>query len=195
MPAVISRQLKSRALVQRGFTFIEMLIAMAVLATSIVGVVGMQALAKKSSFDATQRVIATSLANDIVQRMRVNIDAVTAGSYSGTYSSFSTDTSLNRCTSVATPCSSAQIAANDLYEWKLAMFGADISTSSGNVGGLSSPTGCITYASGVVNVVISWQGRTKTTDAAASKADTSLAAGCGTATDTRRQVAIDTFIF
>lgn len=195
VPASNKRQSVNRASVQRGFTFVEMLIAMAVLATSIVGVVGMQALAKKSSFDATQRAVATSLANDIVQRMRVNVDAVAAGSYSGTYSSFTADSSVNRCNSAGSPCSSGQIAANDLYEWKMAMFGADITNSSANVGGLSSPTGCISYVSGVVTVVVSWQGRTASSDGAAKKASDSLAAGCGTAGDSRRLVVIDTFIF
>jgi type IV pilus assembly protein PilV len=136
----------------------------------------MQALAKKSSFDATQRALATALANDIVQRMRVNTAAVTGGSYSGTYTSFTSDSSVNRCTSSAAPCSSAQIAANDLYEWKMAIFGADITQSDVNVGGLVSPTACVSHASGEVSVVVAWSGRVETSDAAATKTEGSLAA-------------------
>jgi type IV pilus assembly protein PilV len=180
---------------QRGFTFIETLISFAVLATSIVGVVAMQALAKKSSFDAVQRALATSLANDIVQRMRVNTAGVTAGTYSGTYSGFETNSSLNRCQSTASLCSSAQIAASDLYEWQMAIFGADVVQSQSNVGGLISPTACISHLAGAVSVVISWSGRTQTTDAAASKTEGSLASTCGSASTSRRQVYIDTFIF
>ncbi len=180
---------------QQGFTFIEALIAFAVLATSIVGVVGMQALSKKGSFDAVQRALATSLANDIVQRMRVNTTSVIDNTYAGTYTSFTADSSLNRCRDAGNPCSSAQIAANDLYEWKLALFGADVTQSSGSVGGLVSPTACITHAAGVVAVVIAWSGRTETSDAASTKAQGSLAASCGTASNKRRQVYLDTFIF
>lgn len=180
---------------QKGFTFIEMLISFAVLATSIVGVVGMQALAKKGSFDATQRALATALANDIVQRMRVNTDGVANNSYVGTYTSFAVNSSINRCQSAAAPCTSAQIATNDLYEWKMAIFGADVVQSQSSVGGLVSPTGCISHNAGVVSVVVSWSGRTETTDAASSKTEGSLAASCGTVGAKRRQVYIDTFIF
>jgi type IV pilus assembly protein PilV len=180
---------------QKGFTFIEMLISFAVLATSIVGVVAMQAQAKKGSFDAVQRALATSLANDIVQRMRVNTVGVTAGSYSGTYSGFEANSSINRCHSIGSLCSSAQIAISDLYEWKMAIFGADVVQSQTNVGGLTNPTACISHLAGAVSVVISWSGRTQTTDAAASKAQGSLASTCGSESTSRRQVYIDTFIF
>lgn len=180
---------------QKGFTFVEMLISMAILAGGIVGVVAMQAVAKKGSFDAVQRAMATSLANDIVQRMRVNTTGVTNGSYNGTYTSFSVSSSMNRCQNTGAPCTSAQIAANDLYEWKMALFGADVTQDAGNVGGLITPTACISHAAGVVSVVISWMGRTETTDAASSKAEGTLAASCGTASNKRRQVYIDTFIF
>lgn len=180
---------------QQGFTFIEMLISFAILATSIVGVVGMQAVAKKGSFDAVQRALATSLSNDIIQRMRVNTDGVSAGSYTGTYSSFAASSSINRCQNTGSPCSAAEIAANDLYEWKMAIFGADVTQSGGNVGGLVNPTACITYAAGVVAVVVAWSGRVETSDAASSKASGTLAASCGTASNKRRQVYIDTFIF
>ncbi len=180
---------------QKGFTFIETLISFAVLATSIVGVVAMQALAKKGSFDAVQRALATSLANDIVQRMRVNTAGVTSGSYSGTYNGFEANTSVNRCQSIGSMCSSAQIATSDLYEWQMAVFGADVVQSQANVGGLTNPTACISHLAGAVSVVISWHGRTETTDAATSKTEGSLASTCGSASDSRRQVYIDTFIF
>jgi type IV pilus assembly protein PilV len=180
---------------QQGFTFLETIIAFAILATSIVGVVGMQALAKKGSFDAVQRALATSLGNDIVQRMRVNTAAVNNNDYVGTYTSFTSNNSLNRCQSTANPCSSAQMAASDLYEWKMALFGADVTQSNGNVGGLMRPTACISHTAGAVSVVIAWSGRNETSDAAASKTKGSLAASCGTAGKERRQVYIDTFIF
>ncbi len=180
---------------QRGFTFVEMLISMAVLAGGIVGVVAMQAVAKKSSFDAQQRALATALANDIVQRMRVNTDGVSNGAYTGTFSSFTANNSLNRCHSAAAPCTSAQIAASDLYEWQMALFGADVTQEAGNVGGLVSPTACISHNAGAVSVVVAWMGRTETSDAAASKAEGTLAASCGSESAKRRQVYIDTFIF
>jgi type IV pilus assembly protein PilV len=181
---------------QKGFTFIEVLIAFAILSTSIVGAVAVQGLATKASVDAVQRVLATSLANDIVQRMRVNVTAVSNQHYNGTYTTFVANSSRNNCRA---SCTSAQMSGNDLYEWKMAIFGADVSQvdeeqNSRNIGGLLSPTACIEHFEGAVSVVIAWNGREAMSDASSSKSDGSLASSCGTASTKRRQVYIDTFI-
>ena len=57
---------------QNGMTFIEVIIAMVILVVGILGAVAMQASAKKGSFDAMQRSIASALAQDILERMRSN---------------------------------------------------------------------------------------------------------------------------
>ena len=77
----------------------------------------------------------------------------------------------------------------------MALFGGDVVNDQTNVGGLVSPTACISYASGEVSVVVTWQGRNKTSDAASSKTSGTLAANCGTASDYRRIVYLDTFVF
>ena len=53
-------------------TFIEVLIALVILIMGILGAVAMQATAKKGSFDAMQRSVASALAQDIIERMRGN---------------------------------------------------------------------------------------------------------------------------
>jgi type IV pilus assembly protein PilV len=126
--------------------------------------------------------------------MRVNTDGVSANIYVGTYTSFTASDSMNRCQNTASPCSSAQIAGNDLYEWTMAIFGGDVIYDQSNVGGLITPTACISHLLGAVSVVISWSGKAATTDAASSKTEGSLAGSCGSASNKRRQVYIDTFI-
>ena len=62
----------NRSAKQKGMTFIEVLIALVIMVTGILGAVAMQATAKKGSFDAMQRSLASSLAQDIIERMRSN---------------------------------------------------------------------------------------------------------------------------
>ncbi|MCI2283138.1 type IV pilus modification protein PilV [Colwellia sp. MSW7] len=65
---------------QRGMTFIEVLVSLFIMVTGILGAVAMQANAKKGSFDAMQRSLASSLTQDIIERMRSN-DFNTIGAY------------------------------------------------------------------------------------------------------------------
>ena len=64
---------------QKGMTFIEVLVALLILVTGILGAVAMQATAKKGSFDAMQRSVASALAQDILERMRSNDSTALSG--------------------------------------------------------------------------------------------------------------------
>ncbi len=175
-------------------TFLEVLIALVILVTGILGAVALQATAKKGSFDAMQRSLASSLAQDIIERMRSN-DATIAGSvlnnYVGTYGSGTLSAPSIRCDSMGALCTSTQRVTNDLYEWQQALLGADVkSASAANVGGLVGARGCIAEVNNSVTVAISWQGRTVTRDGA-----TNSTVKCGTAGTKRRQIVIQAFIF
>jgi type IV pilus assembly protein PilV len=65
-------------------SFIEVLIALVILVTGILGAVAMQATAKKGSLDALQRSIASALTQDILERMRSN-DVNELNNYANTY--------------------------------------------------------------------------------------------------------------
>ncbi len=186
---------------QLGFSFIELMVAFIILAVGITGAVLLQGYAKKGSFDAMQRAIATELANDIVQRMRANLPASSADSYD-LYNgqSYASGTLLsapeNRCNDIAAPCNTfAQIVQNDLYEWEQALVGADVTAGEQNVGGLLNPTGCIRHQSGAITVVISWMGKHATEDAASSQSNISFASSCGSANNKRRQISVETFVY
>lgn len=180
---------------QQGMTFIEVLIALFILVTGILGAVALQASVKKGSFDAMQRSLASSLAQDMLERMRSN-NATLAGSvlnnYAGTnYGSGALAAPSVRCDAIGNICSPAQRVTNDLYEWEQALMGADVkSADDGNVGGLNGARGCIAEANNAVTIAISWEGRTETSDGAA---DSSVK--CGTGSNKRRQLVIEAFIF
>ena len=173
---------------QAGFTLLEVLIAFMVLSFGLLGAVALQAKAKQASFDSMQRAAAFALANDILQRIRVNDSADIVSNYDLTFSS---DTDLIpqlRCFS--NDCTSSAIAALDLEQWKNAIRARE------NTGTLDDTTVCIdldadAQGKGIdVQVVVAWQGRQeiKATDAIKG-------ISCGTNDDKRRLVVLTTFIF
>lgn len=179
----------------KGMTFIEVLISLVILSTGIFGAVAMQASAKKGSFDAMQRSVASALAQDILERMRSNnSDNLFLNAYNGTdYGSAANGIPGNPCTAIDSNCTNAQMATADLYEWELNLLGADVTNSGVNNGGLAGALACIQHVNNVVTVVISWEGREETSDGAAS--NSAFAQACGTGTTKRRQIVVDGFIF
>lgn len=172
---------------QKGMTFIEVLIALVIMVTGILGAVAMQATAKKGSFDAMQRSLASSLAQDIIERMRGNNSAVLA-SYAGTnYGLVLNAIPGNRCNTSVGVCNGAEMTTNDLYEWEKALMGADVTNGTKNTGGLIDARGCVNVNNNAVTVVITWQGRTELVNGSSES--------CGDTNSKRRQVLVEAFVF
>lgn len=150
---------------QRGVSLVEVLVAMIVLSFGILTAVGLQVVAKRNNIDSTQQTAASVMAYDLIERMRSN-------SYSPglqIYRSFATlgdgavgDEPSPDCASA--DCSSAEMAIYDLWEWEQLVDGAAETVDAENVGGLASPTVCVTGpadgGSGVYAVVIAWRAAT-----------------------------------
>ena len=106
---------------QRGFTMVEALVTVLIFAIGLLGVIGLQTLALSSTSISNQRGDATVLALDMADRMRANLAAVNTGVGTGYDSAVA---GSNGCRAVyadavaaAGTCSSAQLAADDLYDW------------------------------------------------------------------------------
>lgn len=147
---------------QRGVSLIEIMVAVFVLSVGVLGVVGLQMTAKRANYEAVQRATATSLAQDIIERMRANAAVLS------TYSNLGAGRTLTGTTMAATACTAnctqAQLAQYDLYEWEQAINGVTSQKAGTNTGGLSLPTACITGpngGSGTYSIVIAWRGLTK----------------------------------
>lgn len=167
-------------------TFIEVLVSVFILVTGILGAVAMQASAKKGSFDAMQRSVASALAQDIIERMRSN-DPTTLAGYAGTdYGETLNSVPDNRCNTLAGLCSPVQMITNDQYEWEVSLMGADVVNDGNNVAGLTGVRGCVSHAANAVTVVVSWEGRTEISDGTKDN--------CGSAGKKRRQVIVKAFI-
>lgn len=98
-----------------GFTMLEVLISIVILAFGLLGIAGLQAFALQNSHSASSRLIATTLANDMIDRIKANSAGVMANAYNkpniGDYGNTSGCASNN-------PCSPAQVAQNDLFQWQ-----------------------------------------------------------------------------
>lgn len=143
---------------QNGFTLIEVLITVFVIAVGLLSAAGLQIMSKKANFDALQRTQASALAQSIISKMRANSGALEAYKTSDVISQLSTAPSPS-CTAANT-CTAPQLAAQDLWQWRQALRGAEeVDPDQQLNGGLSNPSGCIVAgANGLYTIAIAWRG-------------------------------------
>lgn len=163
----------------RGFTLLEVLIAVFVLAIGVLGLAALQITSKQAGAEAAQRTMAANLAFDLLERMRLSARAVPPplGYYVSLGASLSTINDLyNQSTifDVATvdcavaSCTPDELAAFDLFSVLSAASGAHETRSGNLVGGLNTPTLCVTGpnggGAGTYGVTIAWRGKSGLTD-------------------------------
>ena len=102
---------------QSGFSLIEILITLVILAFGLIGLAGLQAVGLKNSQSSLIRSQATLAGYDILDRMRSNCSAALNGNY---------DLALS-----ATSPSGSSIEATDLSEWRTAISNSLISGQGG----------------------------------------------------------------
>ncbi|GLS82558.1 type IV pilus modification protein PilV [Paraferrimonas haliotis] len=172
---------------------VEVLVTLIILVVGLIGVFTLHSVAKRSNFEAYQYTQATYVANDLINRIRLN--PIQAENYSGTYTGALTQPNVVcESTSAMVNCSRPQMRRWDLYTWERQMLGAGVTKGKTDVGGLTSPTVCVrALATGDVTVVVTWQGMSESNDAAASSAD-SLVSGCGAAGKMRRHIVLSTVV-
>ncbi|MDX1297263.1 MAG: type IV pilus modification protein PilV [Pseudomonas sp.] len=106
-----------------GFTLIEVMIAMIILAVGLLGMASLTVRSQQSNESAYARSQASLLAYDIIERMRVNKVALSASdtrkiSFATTDNAYALS-SLPTCASPAggTPTAGAALATKDLAQW------------------------------------------------------------------------------
>ncbi len=108
-----------------GFTLIEVLIAVVLLAGALLGLAGLQARVLSNNQSAYNRSQATQLAYDIADRMRANTNSSVAANNNDAlviYTTFLPSTGIQKPNCLTTTgCSQVDMANNDLFEWNLAL--------------------------------------------------------------------------
>jgi type IV pilus assembly protein PilV len=146
-----------RAPRQAGVGLVEVLVALLVFSVGMLGLLALQLGAKRATYEATQRSIATALARDILERMRTNPGQLPA--YVRTHlGDAASPVPAPGADCTATLCSPSQLAAHDLREWEQLLVGSTERSTVGLAGGLVSPRACISHDAGHVTVAIAWLG-------------------------------------
>lgn len=173
-----------------GYSLIEVMITIFVIAVGLMGLAGLQARALNAEIESVSRGQALMLANDLADRMAANIATVKTPVGAATYNQHSgggttvyttglTKTifgsnSGNDCVTVANNTSALQAACcaakattaeRDLCEWDLSLRGISEATSGGTVriGAMSEARGCVfLQATNVYQVDVVWRGRDST---------------------------------
>ena len=106
---------------QRGFTMIEVLVALVVLSIGLLGAAKLQVLAVRYNSQSFLRGQAVVLAYDMADRMRATPTAVAAGNYDSADAANFQAAADNGCSetsaAAAVACTSAELAAHDALEW------------------------------------------------------------------------------
>jgi type IV pilus assembly protein PilV len=148
-----------------GFTLIEVLITIVVIAIGLLGLAGLQVTTLNNQFEAYQRAQALMILEDMSSRIRANAAAAKADEYSeGVLYGLLPEAD----------CSTETTTANrDLCEWNITLAGSGIKLETGNpdtedVGSVLGARGCIENIVGstdgetIIRLTIAWQGLTET---------------------------------
>jgi type IV pilus assembly protein PilV len=191
---------KSMAARQSGFTLIEVLVAFLILSIGLLGVVALIVQSKVSQHQAVQRTRAVALADEIIERIRINpaqIETYNIGLNPVGANIDTPEPSPNCATNTCTP---EQMAVHDLWSWERALQGQAATIDGAAADGLVTPRGCIVFEpadsrvrTGQLTVIVEWRGLVETSDALETGDE--VCGGESAGDDKyRRQVAVNTYV-
>lgn len=144
----------------RGFTLIEVLVSIIIVAFGLLGLAALQGKMQLSEFESYQRAQALFLLSEMTERMKVNSSQ--AASYAST-------NVLGTGDSQPATCTGSPGSTLDLCEWSNDLKGAGEVSASAKVGAMIGARGCITQlqapdltpgvcAPGIYQIDVVWQG-------------------------------------
>ncbi|WP_157976792.1 type IV pilus modification protein PilV [Parahaliea mediterranea] len=189
---------------QHGLTLIEVLAAFVILSIGLLGIVSLQALSKASQHQAMQRTRAVALADDMLERIRINPEGVVTYFANGNALGGGSITTIPSPDCNTAACTPAEMARYDRWLWEQMLDGAAVTyiedSNSVNAGGLINPQGCVDFdavagstRSGMVRVIVQWRGLEETSDA--TQAGDTVCGGAAAGADAwRRQVIVSSYV-
>lgn len=189
---------------QSGFTLIEILVALTLIAVGLLGLAQLIVKGQRASFEAYQRQQAIALATDMLEKIKANrargadyAAAAPVATPLGTGTRFN-DLTLGAITNCATAtCTPDMLVTYDAAYWDGLLFGTTETVNGGTeqTGGVINARGCIEVVVPAVapstlttyRVTVTWQGNTETVAPATSQCGDGL---YGTETR-RRAISLD----
>lgn len=160
-----------------GFSLMEVLISMVIIALGLLGLAGMQVRMQQAEFESYQRSQALVLLYDMVERIQGqrtaarNCFAFTTNNTDGTPYVGTGMNAPTGCASGGTAADNA-MADSSIAEWDGLLDGAAETSSGTAVGAMIGARGCVHYdaasefaaqpGTGIYTVMVAWQGQAKT---------------------------------
>lgn len=161
------------ATAEKGFTLIEVAVALIVLSVGLLGIAGMQASGMKNTLKSHQRAVAMLQAQDIADRIRANLAGMRTKEYTKAIVSPAPSPD---CVTSSNTCTAAELAATDLYNWDAAN-AALLPSGAGSIActDIDAST-TATYEEGTsCTITVRWDGdRTGATGTGCTSASTDL---------------------
>ncbi len=159
----------SRHIQQRGFSLLELLVALVVFSIGFLAVAGLQTVAKQANYEGVQRTSAAQIAQGLLEDIRMNGDAADIYRTAGVIGNGSIGNEPAPNCRTGAECNSAQKAAHDLWFWEQ-MLDGNLETNAGaGTGGLMLASLCIdgpaVGGAGIYRVTIAWRGTASITNA------------------------------
>ena len=159
----------------RGFTLLEVLITLIILAVGMLGLANLQSKIHVTEVESYQRAHAVLLLQDMLDRINANRATAALTLYAGANSlGTDSDEDCDAATIAGIAVANGQrLAASDRCEWSTALLGASEQRGGANSGGMINARGCIEEVQapdsttgvctpGIYRVTVAWQGLHKT---------------------------------
>lgn len=118
----IVRKTNTRPHLERGFSLLEVLIALLILSVGLLGIAGLQTFSLRFNHQSYERTQATLLISDIYERIMANPDAARAGAYDSVSESALASSFTGYGSCATTGCATtSDLATYDIYLWKSAI--------------------------------------------------------------------------
>jgi len=182
---------------RKGFSLLEMLVALVVFSIGMLAVAGLQTVSKQANFEGLQRTTAAQIASGLLEDIRTNGDALDVYRTAAEIGNGSRGAEPAPNCRDGAECTGAQRAVHDLWFWEQALDGTMETSGGAGTGGLMLPSMCIDGPAvggpGIYRVTIVWRGTASITNA--SNNPCGVASGnFGANLEFRRIIEVPTYI-
>lgn len=143
---------------QSGFTLLEILISLVIIAIGLLGVAALHSRTQQANLESYQRIQAMIMVEDLVNRLKANPHA--ASCYLTGTSPLGTEGVASACTHASAPTNAIARATADLSDWHNLLLGTNTKLGTADSGSIIGARGCVAFdaTTELYTVTVAWQG-------------------------------------